>query len=107
MDLRILKVIFEALGEVRSSGRNLLTSKERSILLLIQHFFSLKIKTHFSRFKDSLRFGNFFGSFISDFLSGLPVEHSEEIVVGACHNGSIIAIPTTLKLVKNTIIFVQ
>ena len=41
------------------------------------------------------------------FLPGVPIEHSEEVVVGAGHDSRIVAVPTAFKLVENAIVFVQ
>ena len=58
-------------------------------------------------FKHSLGFRDFSGSFERDLLPRISVEHAEEVVVGASHDGRVVAIPTALKLVENTIVFIQ
>ena len=66
-----------------------------------------KITIYLSWFQDGFGLRNLFGGFISDFFAGRTVKHAEEIVVRASHDGSIIAIPTALKLIKDAIVFVQ
>jgi len=69
--------------------------------------FALATRADLSWFQDGFGLRNLFGGFISDFFAGRTVKHAEEIVVRASHDGSIIAIPTALKLIKDAIVFVQ
>lgn len=36
-----------------------------------------------------------------------PVEHSKEVVIGACHHDTVVSIPTALKLIKDAVVLIQ
>jgi len=47
------------------------------------------------------------GGLQCDIPPGVAVKHSEEVVVGACHDGTVTAIPAALKFVEDAVIFIQ
>ena len=58
-------------------------------------------------FKHSLGFRDFSGSFERDLLPRISVEHAEEVVVGAGHDGGVVAVPAALELVKDAVVLIQ
>ena len=69
--------------------------------------FKFKIQSYLAWLQNGFRFGDLFGSLVGDFFAGRTVKHSEEIVVRTGHDGSIVAIPTAFKLIKDAIVLVQ
>lgn len=69
--------------------------------------FSLATRTHFARLQDSFRLDNVARRLHSDVLLGIPVKHSEKVVVTTSHDGGVIPVPTALELVKNAVVLVQ
>ena len=63
--------------------------------------------THFSRLEQRLRLGDLPGCLVCDLLLEVAVEHAEEVVVGAGHDGGVVAVPAALELVENAVVFVQ
>lgn len=59
------------------------------------------------RFKDGSGFAAFSGGFKGHVTFGVPVKHAEEVVVGAGHDHAVRAVPGTLKLVKDAVVFVK
>lgn len=62
---------------------------------------------HFAWFERGPRFAALPGRLQCDVPPGVAVEHSEEVVVGAGHDGTVTAIPAALKLVKDAVVFIQ
>lgn len=62
---------------------------------------------HFTWFKCGPWFAALSGCLQCDVPPGVPVKHSKEVVVGACHDGTVTAIPAALKLVKDAVVFIQ
>ena len=63
--------------------------------------------TYLSWFKNGFRFCDFLRGLISDLFAAGSVKHAEEVVVGAGHDGGVIAVPTALEFVKDAIVLIQ
>lgn len=68
-------------------------------------FFSLEV--YLSWFEHGLGFGDVARRLERHVALGRPVEHAEEVVVWASHNGRVVAVPAALELVKDAVILVQ
>ena len=66
-----------------------------------------KFITYLSWFENGFRFCDFFRGLISDLFAAGSVKHAEEVVVGAGHDGGVVAVPTALEFVKDAIVFIQ
>lgn len=62
---------------------------------------------NFPWFQSSSWFAALSGSFQCDVPPGVAVKHPEEVIVGPSHYGTVTTIPAALKLVKDTVIFIQ
>lgn len=62
---------------------------------------------NFPWFQSSSWFAALSGSLQCDVPPGVAVKHSEEVIVGPSHYGTVTTIPAALKLVKDTVIFIQ
>ena len=79
-----------------------------SILTEVQtSCFLHKFITYLSWFENGFRFCDFFRGLISDLFAAGSVKHAEEVVVGAGHDGGVIAVPTALEFVKDAIVLIQ
>lgn len=58
-------------------------------------------------FESSSWFAALSGSLQCDIPPGVAVKHSKEVVVRPSHYGTVTTIPAALKLVKDTVIFIQ
>ena len=65
------------------------------------------LRTHFSWLEQRLGLGDLPGRLVGDLLLEVAVEHAEEVVVGAGHNGGIVAVPAALELVKDAVVLIQ
>ena len=63
--------------------------------------------THFSRLEQRLGLGDLPGRLVGDLLLEVAVEHAEEVVVGAGHDGGVVAVPAALELVKDAVVLIQ
>lgn len=62
---------------------------------------------HLAGLEDSLGLGYLLGGLKRGVALVRPVEHAEEVVVGAGHDARVVPTPTALKLVKDAVVFVQ
>jgi len=68
---------------------------------------ALSSGAHLSRLQHCFGLRDFSGGFEGDFFSRVSIEHAEKVVVGAGHDGAVVAVPATLELVENTIVFIE
>merc|ERR1712061_943085 len=64
-------------------------------------------RRYFSRLEQRLGLGDLPGRLVGDLLLEVAVEHAEEIVVGAGHDGGVVAVPAALELVKDAVVLVE
>lgn len=69
--------------------------------------FPLAAAAHLARLEYRLRLGDFARRLQRDLALRRAVEHAEEVVVGAGHDRSIVAVPAALELVEDAIVLVQ
>ena len=62
---------------------------------------------YLSGLEERLGLGDFPGRLVGDLFVRVAVKHSEEVVVGTGHDGSIVAVPTALELVENAVVLVE
>ena len=63
--------------------------------------------SYLARLQNGFGFRDFPGRLVGDLLPGVSVEHPEEVVVGAGHDGRVVAVPTALELVENAVVLVE
>ena len=67
----------------------------------------MQSSTHFSRLEQRLGLGDLPGRLVGHLFLEVAVKHAEEVVVGAGHDGGVVAVPAALEFVEDAVVLVE